>query len=60
MAWLSQQIRDLGGVFVQRKLSLLDEIPELGEFDAIVDCCGLGSHDLCGDKESYPIRGQLM
>ncbi|MEW5320000.1 MAG: hypothetical protein WDW38_011105 [Sanguina aurantia] len=60
MAWLSQQIRDLGGVFVQRKLSLLDEIPELGEFDAIVDCCGLGSHDLCGDKESYPIRGQLI
>ncbi|KAG1658960.1 hypothetical protein FOA52_004376 [Chlamydomonas sp. UWO 241] len=41
-------------------LSHWKEALTLGSFNALVNCSGLGAHTVAGDKEMYPIRGQVM
>ena len=55
MRWLMERTRRGGVKFEQRKISSLDE---LSSYDIIVNCTGLGSHELLKDKSLYPIRGQ--
>lgn len=45
--------------FVQRKLGSLAELAGEG-WDVVVNCSGLGSQQLLPDRNSYPIRGQIM
>ncbi|XP_033645081.1 D-aspartate oxidase-like [Asterias rubens] len=56
--WLMKRYQARGGKVLKQSLSSLSEIADL--YDVIVMCTGLGSHHLLGDKEVYPIRGELV
>lgn len=58
LGWLRQQFEDLGGTLVQKEISKIAEA--FAEFDTVVNCSGLGSRELFGDKEVYPVRGQVV
>lgn len=47
-----------GGRIRVRKLGSVGEVAQLPH-ETIVNCTGLGSHELFGDQNLYPIRGQL-
>ncbi|HEY3676334.1 MAG TPA: FAD-dependent oxidoreductase [Candidatus Tumulicola sp.] len=47
-----------GGRVRIRRFSHVSEVVALPH-DSIVNCTGLGSHELFGDQDIYPIRGQL-
>jgi glycine/D-amino acid oxidase-like deaminating enzyme len=57
--WLTRQLEAAGAHFVQRKLSSLAELAGEG-WDVVVNCSGLGAQQLLPDRNSYPIRGQIM
>ena len=57
LPWLAERVRTLGGAFERRALETL-EAPR--DFDALVNCTGLGARELCGDALVYPIRGQIV
>ena len=61
LAYLESKIKSIGGEnvrFVQKQLGSLEEIG--GQFDAIVNCSGLGSRSLVNDELMAPIRGQII
>ena len=55
--WLLRKVKQGGVKIQQRKIFNLDE---LSSYDIIINCTGLGSCDLLGDKLMYPIRGQVV
>lgn len=57
--WLTRQLQAAGAHFVQRKLTSLAELAGEG-WDVVVNCSGLGARQLLPDRNSYPIRGQIM
>jgi D-amino-acid oxidase len=57
MPWLFQQVRRLGGQFIQAEIRSLSELAEGHRL--IVNCSGLGAQRLTGD-ELFPIRGQVI
>ena len=56
MPWLLSKFKQLGGTYEFGEFSTLEEVP--GEI--IVNCCGLGGRELCGDNELRPVRGQVI
>ena len=59
--YLRQMMRDIqiaGGKIEVRKFGTPADIAALPE-SVVFNCTGLGSHDLFGDTELHPIRGQL-
>ena len=58
LPFLAEWFRRLGGLMEKRKVHRLTEL--VGYYDVIVNCSGLGARDLVGDKEVYPIRGQIV
>jgi len=61
MPWLSNRFKELGGTTETNKIQNIKELihhplqPSL-----IVNCTGIGSYELLGDKEVYPVRGQVV
>jgi D-amino-acid oxidase len=53
--YLQRRLADAGARVEQRRLRSL---PEAGPAAAIVNCTGIGAHDLVTDPELRPIRGQ--
>jgi D-amino-acid oxidase len=60
MQYLMKRFTDLGGKIqkLNKEISALGEL--YPENKLIVNCAGLGAHKVCGDKEVYPIRGQVI
>lgn len=60
MQYLLRRFDEMGGknMKLDVKLSSLKEL--YGEERIIVNCSGLGAYDVCGDKDTYPIRGQII
>lgn len=58
MFYLLERFKRLGGTVEVRELKSLDEA--LAESKLVVNCTGLGSRELLGDKALYPIRGQIV
>jgi glycine/D-amino acid oxidase-like deaminating enzyme len=59
--YLDALMRDFvtwGGRIVIRKFDAPRDLMSLGE-PVIVNCTGLGSHDLFGDRDLVPLKGQL-
>ena len=54
MPWLKSKAERMGCTFRQDKIGDLSEVPG----DVIVNCVGLGAHELCDDEEVIP-RGQI-
>lgn len=57
LQWLTEKSRVGGVKFQQRKISSLDE---LSSYDVIINCTGIGSCELLGDRLMLPVRGQAM
>ena len=57
MRWLTKKMRTGGVRLVQQKISSFDE---LSSYDIIINCTGLGSHELVDDKLLHPVRGQAV
>lgn len=57
LPYLMKRFIKAGGIFEKRKIENFDQ---LENFDLIVNCTGLGSKDLVGDKNVIPIRGQVI
>lgn len=51
------RFREGGGQIVSRKV---DSFGELEGYDIIVNCTGLGSRQLCGDRRLVALRGQVF
>lgn len=58
MDYLLNRFQELGGTVVQREVAHLEEVAEPNGI--VVNCAGLGSRELVGDEEVYPIRGQVV
>jgi D-amino-acid oxidase len=56
LPWLAREVRARGVELVARTVRSLDETRG---FDAVVNATGLGAAELVGDRECYPIRGQI-
>ena len=57
LPWLLKKFKGKAGKVVQRKIN---SFGELAPYDVIINCSGLGSRDLCKDKELEPRRGQVL
>lgn len=58
MKWLVNRFNKLGGTLEKREI---DDINlELNEDKIVVNCSGLGSRKLLGDKKLFPVRGQVV
>ncbi|KAK3086315.1 hypothetical protein FSP39_016731 [Pinctada imbricata] len=57
---LSELASETGMQIVSGYLLHHTEPEFIGKYDVAVNCTGLGSRDLIGDKTIYPIRGQLV
>lgn len=58
MAYLLDRFQASGGIVRQIALDSLDEA--ISTAPIVINCTGLGSRELIGDRELYPIRGQIM
>jgi D-amino-acid oxidase len=58
LPYLMRQFGALGGVIRRREVTSLDEAT--AEADVVFNCTGLGSYALLGDRELFPVRGQVM
>lgn len=57
LRWMMEKTKAGGVKFEQKKILYLDE---LSSYDVVINCTGLGSCELMGDQELYPIRGQAV
>ena len=57
LEWLMSLFHEHGGLVEKRKISSFNE---LDSYDIIVNCTGLGSHELLGDHTLQPARGQIL
>ena len=57
MSYLTIKIRQLGGLFVQKKV---ESLSELNSFDVVINCTGLGARELACDSAMYPTKGVLV
>ena len=57
LPWLMSKFQRLGGIFEQRRVTA---IQQLTDYQLVVNCTGLGSRELTGDQDLYPVRGQIV
>lgn len=60
MKYLLRRFSELGGIInnLEERIQSIREVYTINRL--IINCSGLGAFDLCGDKEVYPIRGQII
>ena len=58
LPWLLKQLADRSVSITQKTLDNFDRAFE--EFNVVINCTGLGSKELCGDDQLYPVRGQVV
>jgi len=59
LPWLSDEVRRGGGTRVERRVTALDDVLDLGP-DVVVNAAGLAAGALAGDSSMYPVRGQIV
>lgn len=58
LPWLEQRFIAVGGQIIHEKVTDLHKLAL--NYDAIINCSGLGSRALLKDEEVYPVRGQIL
>ncbi|XP_060563958.1 D-aspartate oxidase-like isoform X2 [Ruditapes philippinarum] len=58
MPWLMRKFKEQGGVVENKHVDNLEEF--VGKYDVVVNCSGIHSRELVGDRSVYPIRGHLI
>ncbi len=57
LPWMMDKIRNKGGTFMQKKIT---DLSELSGYDVVINCTGLGSYELVGDRTMYPVHGDAV
>ena len=60
LPWMTRRVAEMGGKFETRKVTSLKDLCGGGDYDVVINCTGLGSRDLVGDDELYPVKGQVV
>ncbi|XP_043605363.1 D-aspartate oxidase [Bombus pyrosoma] len=58
LPWLMKRFLHIGGKIRNRKIHTFNELIDDG-YDLIINCSGLGAHELVGDNAVRSIRGQV-
>ncbi|NXE20717.1 OXDD oxidase, partial [Ardeotis kori] len=58
MLWLEKRLKASGVQICPRKVADLWELHS--EYNIVVNCAGIGAHQLVGDKKLFPVRGQVL
>lgn len=58
LGYLRERLRQAGGEIAIRRVDSLDETVDVAP--VVVNCTGIGAHDLVSDPDLAPIRGQLV
>ncbi|MEU6584468.1 FAD-dependent oxidoreductase [Nocardia sp. NPDC046763] len=59
LPYLRDRVDAAGGHRLHRKVRRLDDLADLAP-DVVVNCAGLRASELVGDRQTYPIRGQIV
>lgn len=57
LPYLEARLHDAGGSIEHRRIASFDQLPA---GTTVINCCGLGSRELCDDPDLHPVRGQLV
>lgn len=57
LPWLLEELKQQGVTITLKKLDSLEELTN--QYRVVVNCTGLGSRELLGDHELFPIQGQV-
>ena len=61
LPWMMRRVAEEGGVrFETRKVTSLRGLSKDLDCDVVVNCAGLGSRELAGDEDLYPVKGQVV
>ncbi|XP_073193138.1 D-aspartate oxidase isoform X1 [Lepidochelys kempii] len=58
LLWLEKRLKGNGSQVYARRIKDLWELHS--KYDIVVNCSGIGSRELMGDLEIYPVRGQVL
>ena len=58
LPWLTNQFLSMGGKVKQAKVTSLRDM--VGQYDLVINCCGIGARTLVNDRDVIPIRGQVF
>lgn len=58
LPWMEKRLTKAGGQLKQEKVTDFRQLAQ--SYDVIVNCSGLGSCCLVGDKQVHPVRGQII
>ena len=58
LQWLMKKAKDGGCKMEKKRLSSFDELTS--SYDVVINCTGLGSHQMLSDQRTYPVRGQTV
>ncbi|NWJ04995.1 OXDD oxidase, partial [Crypturellus undulatus] len=58
LLWMEKRLKAKGVQMFTRKVANLWELHN--EYDIVVNCTGIGAHQLVGDQELFPVRGQVL
>lgn len=58
LQFLTSRFKENGGLMIKKKIHNLNELST--DYDIIVNCTGLGSRELVGDRSVYPVSGQIV
>lgn len=57
LPWLMEQLIKKDVIITEKKITDLNDLAN--DYDAVINCTGLGSQQLCKDKNVFPVRGQV-
>ncbi|KAG8186264.1 hypothetical protein JTE90_004611 [Oedothorax gibbosus] len=52
-----KRLQSMGGKVIQKRVESMDELA--GDFDVVINCCGIGAASLVRDPLLKPVRGQV-
>uniref|UniRef100_A0A8B9PP71 D-aspartate oxidase n=1 Tax=Apteryx owenii TaxID=8824 RepID=A0A8B9PP71_APTOW len=58
LLWLEKRLKAKGVQMYTRKVANLWELHS--EYNIVVNCAGIGAHQLVGDQKLFPVRGQVL
>ncbi|XP_064364947.1 D-aspartate oxidase isoform X2 [Dromaius novaehollandiae] len=58
LLWLEKRLKAKGVQMYTRKVANLWELHS--EYNIVVNCTGIGAHQLVGDQQLFPVRGQVL
>lgn len=60
LAWMTEQLKAAGVIFVTRKINSIEEVVLDGRYQIVVNATGLGARELARDSSVHAVRGQTI